>query len=79
MKALRFFFAVTSCLLVTLAISHAEDHSKSDRSLRVRLPVIAPFAKSSLANSRNHGPAIIGGPANKFKNAAAINGTGFKR
>jgi hypothetical protein len=51
----------------------------NDRTLCVRPPTIAPFTKSSPKNLRNHGPAIIGGPANKFRNTAAINGTGMKR
>jgi hypothetical protein len=79
MKSLRFFSAVTSCLLVTLAMSHAEDHSKGDRSFRVVRGPVAPLAKPSRANARNLTSATFGGPANKFKNAAAISGTGFKR
>jgi hypothetical protein len=51
----------------------------NDRILRVRSPAIGPPNK--LKNLRSHGrsPATIGGPANTFRNTAAINGTGMKR
>ena len=50
----------------------------NDRTLHVHPLTITSSNKSS-PNSRSRSPAIIGGPANRSKNAAAINGTGMKR
>jgi hypothetical protein len=86
------YFLWITCLLLLRVTSNAEDpKSKSaavgprqnraanGRTLSVRPLTAVPFIKSSPSNSRNKGPAIIGGPSNKSKNAAAINGTGMKR
>jgi hypothetical protein len=90
MKTIPFLFAVIGGLLMP-ATSHAQDPASSsvgvdlhsnkavnDRTRHARPPTMAPSTKSSLKSSRNHGPAIIGGPANKFRNTTAINGTGMK-
>jgi hypothetical protein len=47
------------------------------RTFPVRPLNTVPFTKPSPNNLHNHGPAIIGGPANKH--ASAINGTRMKR
>jgi hypothetical protein len=92
MKTIRLLFAMMSCLLLLRAICHAEDpksksadvnlrqkKSVNDRTLHVHPLTAAPLTKPSPNNLRNQRPAIIGGPANKFKNTSAINGTGMKR
>jgi hypothetical protein len=58
-----------------------QNKAVNNRTFRVRSPAIDPFTKLSPKNLRSHGPnpATIGGPANRFKNPAAINGTGMKR
>jgi len=54
------------------------NNGAGDRVLSVRSLTVASSGKSS-QNSRNQSPAIIGGPANKSRSAAVINGTGMKR
>ncbi len=58
-----------------------QNKAGNDRTLRVPSPAIGPPNKLSQKNLRSHGPspATIGGPANTFRNTAAINGTGMKR
>jgi hypothetical protein len=85
------FFWIT-WLLLSRATCHAGDpKSKSvdvdlrrnktvhQRPLSVRPLTTIPLTKSSPNNVRNQRPAIIGGPADKFRNPSAINGTGMKR
>jgi hypothetical protein len=48
------------------------------RALSVRPLTTIPLTKSSPNNVRNQRPAIIGGPADKFRNPSAINGTRMK-
>lgn len=92
MKNIRFLFAILSCLLLLRATCHAEDPKNesvdvdlrqnkavNQRTLSVRPLTTVPFTKSSPNNLRNQRPAIIGGPADKFRNPSAINGTGMKR
>jgi hypothetical protein len=92
MKNIHLLFAVISCLLLPRATCNAEDPKSTsvnvdsrqdkavnERSLHVRPLTAVPLTKSSPNNLRNHNPAIIGGPADKFRNTSAINGTGMKR
>jgi hypothetical protein len=92
MKNIRLLFAVINCLLLPHSTCNAEDPKKASagvglrqnkavnqRALHVRPPTAVPVTKSSPNNLRNQNPAIIGGPADKLKNATAINGTGMKR
>jgi|HubBroStandDraft_3_1064219.scaffolds.fasta_scaffold1163945_1 hypothetical protein len=91
MKTLRFLLAVISCLLPMRATSHAEEPKSAsagvdfhankavnDRTVHLRSSIALPLTKASLKNLRNRGPAIIGGPANKFRNTTALDGTGMK-
>jgi hypothetical protein len=88
----RGLFAMTICFLLLRATCNAGDPKSksvdvdlhqnkavSNRTLHVRPLTAVPFTRSSPSNFRNQGPAIIGGPADKLKNATAINGTGMKR
>jgi hypothetical protein len=91
MKTTRLLFAVMSCLLLSRATCHAEDPKKSvdvdlrqnkvpkNRTLSFRPAPTLSSSKSSPNNLRNQRPAIIGGPADKFRNPSAINGTRMKR
>jgi hypothetical protein len=92
MKTGRFLLALTTCLLLMRAISHADDQQRnlpgaglsygksvSNRTLHVPQPVIVPIVKPSPATSRNHGLATIGGPAKTSRSAGVINGTNMKR
>jgi hypothetical protein len=89
MKNIRFLWI--SGLLLLRATCHAEDpkrasvdvDSRQNKAVNERTPHVRPLTtipltKSSPNNLRNQNPAIIGGPANKFRNASAINGTGMK-
>jgi hypothetical protein len=92
MKILRFIFALVSALLI-LGVTSLSEEPKSafanaelcpkkaanNQTLHVRPPAIAPLTKSWPTNLRNNGLAIVGGPENKFRNTAAINGTGMKQ
>jgi hypothetical protein len=91
MKNIHLLFAVISCLLLPRATCNAEDPKStsvdvglrqnkavSNRTFHVRPLTAVPFTKSSPNNLRNQSPAIIGVPADKLKNATAINGTGMK-
>jgi hypothetical protein len=64
---------------VTVALR--QNKSINDRALGSHSPAPVSLTKSSPKNLRSHGasPATIGGPANTFRNAAAINGTDMKR
>jgi hypothetical protein len=91
MKNIRLLFAVISCLLLPRSTCHAEDPKSTsvnvdlrqnkavnERTFHVRPLTAIPFTRSSPNNLRNQNPAIIGGPADKLKNATAVNGTGMK-
>ena len=90
MKNIRLLWI--SCLLLLRARCDAEDPKSTsvnvdprqnkaagNRTLYVRPASTVSFSKSPPKNLRNQNLAIIGGPANKSKNATAINGTGMKR
>ena len=92
MKTGRFLLAVTSCLLLMRAISHADDQQRgladvglrpaksvNDQSLHVPRPISVPIVKPSPTTLRNHGLAAIGGAAKASRSTAAINGTNMKR
>jgi hypothetical protein len=92
MKAAVLVFLITSCAVVINGRCIAEPPSNAasrdislrmnkggnDRTLHVH-PLTIASSNKSLENSRSRSPAIIGGPANRSRNAAAINGTGMKR
>jgi hypothetical protein len=65
----------------SVGVDLRQNKAGNDRALRVPSPAIGPPNKLSPKNLRSHGPspATIGGPANTFRNTAAINGTGMKR
>ncbi len=65
----------------SLTVDLRQNKAANDRTLRVRSPAIDLPNKLSPKNLRSHSlsPATIGGPANTFRNTAAINGTGMKR
>jgi hypothetical protein len=92
MKNIRLHFAVIGCFLLIHATSHADDSKSASANVdlrpnktvnqatpRVHQPTTFPSTKSSLRDLRNRGTAVIGGPANTFRNTAALNGTGMKR
>jgi hypothetical protein len=92
MKNIRLHFAVIGCLLLIHATSHADDSKSASTNVdrrpnktvnqatpRVRQATTYPSSKSSLRDLGNRGTAVIGGPANTFRNTAALNGTGMKR
>jgi hypothetical protein len=92
MKTGRFLFVVSSSLLLVRAISLADDQRRAsadvglrqgkwvnDRSLHIPQPIRRAILKPSPTTSRNHGLAIIGGPANTSRSTAVINGTNMKR
>jgi len=92
MKAAVLVFLISSCAVLLNGRCIAEPLSNAasgdinlhmnkggdDRTLHLHPLTIASSNKSS-QNSRSRSPAIIGGPANRSRNAAAINGTGMKR
>jgi hypothetical protein len=92
MKAAVLVFLIASCAVLingrciadppsntaSVDINLRVNKGVNDRTLHAHPLTIASSNKSS-QNSRSRSPAIIGGPANKSKNAAAINGTGMKR
>ena len=92
MKAAVLVFLITSCAVLINRRCIAEPPSNTasgdlnlrvnkgvnDRTLHVH-PLTIASSNKSLQNSRSGSPAIIGGPVNRSRNAAAINGTGMKR
>jgi hypothetical protein len=92
MKAAVLVFLIISCAVLINGRCGAEPPSNAasgdinlrvskrvnDRTLHVH-PLTIASSNKSLQNSRGRSPAMIGGPANKSRNAAAINGTGMKR
>ena len=92
MKTGRFLLAVTSCVMLMRAISHADDQrhpladiglrpgkSVNDRSLHISRPISVPIVKPWPTTSRNQGLATIGGPAKASRSTAVINGSNMKR
>jgi len=91
MKNICFHCALIGCLLLIHATSHADDPKRGSANVdlrpvktvdkatpRVGAPTTFPPSKSSLRDLRNQGTAVIGGPANTFRNTAALNGTAMK-
>jgi len=92
MKNIRLHFAGIGCFLLMRATSHADDSKIASANVDLRpnktvnqaTPRVCqvttfPSSKSSLRDLRNRSTAVIGGPANTFRNTAALNGTGMKR
>jgi len=91
MKNICLHFALIGWLLLVHATSHADDSKSASANVdfragktvdqatpRVRGPTTFPPSKSPLRDLRNRGTAVIGGPANTFRNTAALNGTAMK-
>jgi hypothetical protein len=91
-KTIRLLVVVISCVLLTHKTSHAEDPKSAREDFDLRLKAsptdpashLHPGISTGIANATPNKPhparlTSIGGPANKFRNITAINGTGIKR
>jgi hypothetical protein len=91
MKTIRLLVVVVSCVLLTHKTSHAEDPTSAREDVDLRLKAsstsrashLHPGFSTGIANATPNNPHLgcltsIGGPANKFRNVTAINGTGIK-
>jgi hypothetical protein len=92
MKNICLHFALIGCLVLIQATSHADDSKSASANvdlrpnktvnqatLRVCQPTTFPLSSSSPRDLRNRGAAVIGGPANTFRNTATLDGARMKR